>query len=55
LNLSTGLGAGPGYSWTEIGLSLHLLIIGADVDVDPVEAVDFLAGFLTLDPRHDDL
>ena len=55
LNLSTGLGAGPGYSWTEIGLSLHLLIIGADVDVDPMEAVDFLAGFLTLDPRHDDL
>jgi hypothetical protein len=55
LNLSTGLGAGPGYSRTEIGASLHLLIIGADVDVDPMEAVDFLAGILTLDPRHDDL
>lgn len=55
LNLSTGFGADPKYSWSEIGASLHLLLIGADVDVDPMEAIDLLAGFFMFDPRHDDL
>ncbi len=55
LNLSTGFGGSPGYSWSEIGASLHVLLIGADVDVDPIEALDFVAGLLTLDPRGDDL
>ena len=55
LHVATGLGADPGYSPTEIGASLHLLLIGIDVDVDPMEAVDFIAGFFFLDPRGDDL
>lgn len=45
----------PDYSPTEIGASLHLLLVGADLNADPVELVDFLAGFLFLDVRGDDL
>jgi len=52
---ATGVGVGPNYSPTEIGASVHLLIIGADVDVDPMEFVDLLAGFILKDPRGDDL
>ncbi len=47
-------GIGPDYSPTEIGASLHLLLVGADVGFDPMEIVDFLAGFILLDPRGDD-
>lgn len=47
-------GIGPDYSPTEVGASLHLLIVGADVGVDPMEIVDFLAGFILMDPRGDD-
>ena len=54
VHLATGAGLGPDYSPTEIGASLHLLIIGADVDVDPMEFIDLLAGLIALDPRHDD-
>ena len=36
----------PNYSPTEIGYSIQLLIIGADVDVDPVEVIDLALGFL---------
>jgi hypothetical protein len=45
----------PVYSTSEIGLSLHLLAVGAEVTVDPVEIIDFLGGILTLDIREDDL
>jgi hypothetical protein len=44
----------PIYSTSEVGLSLHLLLVGAEVTVDPVEAIDFLAGIFTLDVREDD-
>lgn len=54
VHAATGVGLGPDYSPTEIGGSLHLLIIGADVDVDPMEVVDLLVGFFGFDPRHDD-
>jgi len=30
------------------------LIIGADVDVDPMEFIDLVARLVALDPRHDD-
>jgi hypothetical protein len=45
----------PNYSNTEIGYSLQLLIVGADVDVDPVEVIDLVLGFLFIDIRGDDL
>ena len=45
----------PNYSPTEIGASVHLLVVGADIDVDPIEAVDLLLGFLFIDLSGDDL
>jgi hypothetical protein len=45
----------PDYSPTEIGYSVQVLIIGADVDVDPIEVLDFATGFLFIDIREDDL
>lgn len=51
---ATGLGLDPGYSKTEIGLGAHVLLIGADIGIDPVEIVDFLGGFFLWDPRKDD-
>ncbi len=52
---TTDLGADPGYGTLEIGVSLHAVILGVDVGLDPWEAVDFLAGILTFDPATDDL
>jgi hypothetical protein len=52
---STGAGTDPGYGSFEFGLGLQALLVGFDVGVDPWEAVDFLAGILTLDPGGDDL
>ncbi len=46
---------GPGYSPTEVGVSLHAIIVGADVGIDPVEIVDFIVGIVNLDLRDDDL
>jgi hypothetical protein len=46
---------GPGYSPTEVGVSLHAILIGADVGIDPVEIADFVIGILNLDLRDDDL
>jgi len=54
VHVATGAGLGPDYSPTEIGGSLHLLLIGADVNVDPMELVDLLAGIFCFDPRNDD-
>jgi hypothetical protein len=45
----------PRYGIGEIGLGLHVAIVGADVGVDPWEIVDFLAGLITMDPVEDDL
>ena len=48
-------GIGPHYSSTEFGISLQLLLIGFDIGVDPIEAVDFVGGIFFWDPRKDDL
>lgn len=47
-------GSGPHYGPAEIGLGLQALIIGADVGVEPWDALDFLAGLLFFDPNGDD-
>lgn len=47
-------GAGPGYGPAEIGLGLHLALIGLEIGVEPWEAVDFVTGLLLFDPRADD-
>jgi hypothetical protein len=44
----------PGYSDTEFTVGAHLLLVGAEVGFDPVEAADFALGFFLLDPRRDD-
>jgi hypothetical protein len=40
---------GPEYGPTEFGASLHLLLVGVDVGVDPLEIVDFALGLVTID------
>ena len=45
------------HDWADLGLSAQLLAIGARVAVSPIEAVDFVAGTITLgvvDIRDDD-
>jgi len=54
-DLTADAGLGPGYGATEFGLGAQLVIVGADVGVDPLEIVDFLAGLLFLDLVGDDL
>lgn len=55
------LGAGPAYTgggqrgFTEVGGTVHVGIVGAEVAVDLMEFVDALAGFIMLDPQGDDL
>jgi hypothetical protein len=44
----------PEYEYSEIGLSAHLLLVGADIGVSPVEFFDFLAGWFGVDVRDDD-
>jgi len=55
LDLTSGLAVGPEYTSTEVGVSVQALLVGADVGFDPIEILDFLAGFLTIDIRDDDL
>ncbi|MBC2715402.1 MAG: hypothetical protein HF978_08845 [Desulfobacteraceae bacterium] len=53
---TTGNGSfSPNYSPTEIGASFQLLIVGADIGVDPVEVLDLATGFIFIDIRGDDL
>jgi len=47
-------GEPPGYSPTELGVSLHLVAVGVDVGVDPIEVLDLLAGLVLIDLRSDD-
>ncbi|MFG0318074.1 MAG: hypothetical protein ACF8XB_12430 [Planctomycetota bacterium JB042] len=47
-------GPGPGYGAAEIGLGLHLLLIGAEVGVEPLELLDLLVGLALFDPVGDD-
>jgi hypothetical protein len=44
----------PNYSSTEIGVSVHPLLVGLDVAVDPLEVLDLAAGFLFIDLCGDD-
>jgi len=53
-DLSSGFGAGPDYTATEFGLGFQAYLVGLDVGVDPVEAVDLVLGLLLLDLRDDD-
>jgi len=46
---------GPHYGAVEFGVGVQVILVGADVGVDPWEAVDFVVGLLTFDPVHDDL
>ena len=46
---------GPDYGPTEIGVGVHLLIIGLDVGVEPLELLDFVTGLVFIDLRDDDL
>lgn len=48
-------GIGPDYSFTEFGLSVHLLLLGLDVGLDPWEVVDLVTGLVLIDLRGDDL
>jgi len=44
----------PEYSVTEFGASIHAVLIGLDLGVDPFEVVDLLTGFFLVDLRADD-
>jgi hypothetical protein len=50
-----GLGLGWHQSPTDLRLEVHPAIAGAHVAVDPVEILDFVLGFFTVDIREDDL
>lgn len=61
-----GLGVGPlgavgdaGATWyrspTDLRVGAYVALVGAHVAVDPVEILDFIFGFLTIDLRDDDL
>ena len=36
--------------WSDVGITVHLLFIGAEIGVSPLEAADFIAGILPLGP-----
>ena len=55
VDATVGLGADPDYGPTEIGLGAHILIVGVDAGIEPLEILDFLAGLLFIDLRQDDL
>jgi hypothetical protein len=54
VELTADFHAGPHYSPTEIEAGLHLLLVGFDAGVDPVEVADFVGGWLLIDIRGDD-
>lgn len=45
---------GPTYGYGEVGVGVQALIVGVDVGVDPVEALDLILGFLFVDLTGDD-
>ncbi len=45
----------PDYGKTEFGFDAHLLLVGGAVGFDPGEFIDFLGGFVLVDPRRDDI
>lgn len=44
----------PEYSPTEVGASIHFIIFGLDVGVDPLEIVDLVTGIVGVDIGKDD-
>ena len=44
----------PHYSNSEFTLGAQLVLVGAEIGFDPVEAADFFLGFFLLDPKKDD-
>jgi hypothetical protein len=53
--VGTGSGSqAPDYGAGEIGALVHVYMLGFDVGFDPVELVDFFAGFAGYDISHDD-
>jgi hypothetical protein len=55
LDGTTGIGFDPDYSSSEVGASLHLGLVGADLMFDPIEVADLIAGFFLVNVRNDDL
>ncbi|MEE4261601.1 MAG: hypothetical protein V2I56_02855 [Desulfobacteraceae bacterium] len=51
---SSGGRFAPNYSSTEIGVSVHPLLVGLDICVDPLEVLDLALGFVFIDIRGDD-
>jgi hypothetical protein len=47
--------AGPDYGPAEIGLGAHVLLVGFDAGVEPLELLDLVAGLFFIDLRADDL
>ena len=48
-------GFGPDYSNTEFEVSVHALLVGLDIGVDPLEVLDLALGLFFIDIRGDDL
>ncbi len=55
VDATADVGIGPNYSPSEIGISIHLGIIGFDIGVDPYEVIDLGTGLVGQDIREDDL
>lgn len=55
LDVAPGVGVGPGFTFTEVGVDVHPVIVGLQAGFDPWEVVDLAAGLVLLDPRDDDL
>jgi hypothetical protein len=51
----TSYSANPRYSSTEMGAGTQLILLGAELGVDPLEVFDFAFGLLFIDFREDDL
>jgi len=51
----TGDVADPAYSNAEVGMGFQLLLVGAEVGVDPLEIADFALGLMFVDLSGDDL
>jgi hypothetical protein len=45
----------PKYGAGEVGVSLHLLLVGIDLGIDLLEVADFAGGLVLMNPQRDDL
>ena len=51
----TSYDSDPRYAVTEIGAGAQVILVGAEVGVDPAEVFDLVLGLFTIDFREDDL